>query len=170
MTLRTSDMAGPRSSRTRRGPRPVGAPTTPVSPLPAYPVRGRRGRGRSSRARQRRTSDHGRYGHPRFGHHRGLPAGPKAWGEFDAIYRPMLFAFLLKQGLREDEADDVVQDIFEKLLGKIHTYEREKSKFRTWLFSVAHHTLIDRARRRASYRKAVDGWVANILRRRTRIT
>ena len=76
----------------------------------------------------------------------------------------MLLAFLLKQGLQEDEAHDVVQDLFVKLLGKIHTYEREQCKFRTWLFSVAHHTLIDRARRRASYRKAVDGWVANILR------
>ncbi len=89
---------------------------------------------------------------------------PEYWREFDAIYRPMLFAFLLKQGLQEDEAHDVVQDIFVKLLGKIHTYDREKCKFRSWLFSVAHNTLIDRARRRASYRKAVDGWVANILR------
>ena len=41
-----------------------------------------------------------------------------------------------------------------KLLGKIHTYDRAKCRFRSWLFSVAHHTLIDLARRRASYKKA----------------
>ena len=51
-----------------------------------------------------------------------------------------------------------------KLLGKIHTYKREKSSFRAWLFSVAHNTLIDQARRRASQKKAMDGWVANVLR------
>ncbi len=63
---------------------------------------------------------------------------PERWREFDAIYRPMLFAFLRQQGLQEFEAQDVVQDIFVKLLGKIHTYDRAKSPFRSWLFSVAH--------------------------------
>ena len=38
----------------------------------------------------------------------------------------MLLAFLRKQGLKESEANDVVQDIFVKLLGKIQTYNREK--------------------------------------------
>jgi RNA polymerase sigma-70 factor, ECF subfamily len=89
---------------------------------------------------------------------------PERWREFDSIYRPMLFAFLRKPGLQDFEANDVVQDIFVKLLAKIHTYEREKCKFRSWLFSVAHNTLIDRARRRASHRKALDGWDAKLLR------
>ena len=44
---------------------------------------------------------------------------PERWREFDAIYRPMLFAYLRKRGLKESEANDVVQDIFVKLLGKI---------------------------------------------------
>ena len=51
---------------------------------------------------------------------------PERWREFDAIYRPMLLAFLRKQGLNEFEANDVVQDIFVKLLGKIQTYDRKK--------------------------------------------
>ena len=89
---------------------------------------------------------------------------PERWRQFDAIYRPMLLAYLRKQGLNEFDANDVVQDIFVKLLGKIHTYDREKCKFRTWLFSVAHNTLIDHARRLASRKKALDGWVLNVLR------
>jgi RNA polymerase sigma-70 factor (ECF subfamily) len=75
----------------------------------------------------------------------------------------MLFALLRKQGVQDFEANDVVQDVFVKLLAKVHTYERENCKFRSWLFSVAHHTLIDRARRRASHRKALDGWAAQML-------
>src|SRR5262249_19048724 len=88
---------------------------------------------------------------------------PDRWREFDAIYRPMLFAYLSKRGLKEFEASDVVQDIFVKLLGKIHTYDRAKCKFRAWLFSLAHNTLIDHARRRAAYQKALDGWVVHVL-------
>jgi RNA polymerase sigma-70 factor (ECF subfamily) len=88
---------------------------------------------------------------------------PDQWREFDSIYRPMLFAFLRKQGLNDSEAHDVVQDIFVKLLGKIHTYNRAKCKFRTWLFSLAQHTLIDKARRQATYHKALEGWVRNVL-------
>jgi RNA polymerase sigma-70 factor (ECF subfamily) len=88
---------------------------------------------------------------------------PERWREFDAIYRPMLFAFLRKQGLSEFAASDVVQDIFVKLLRKIDTYDRTKCKFRTWLFTLAQHTLIDKARRRASYNKAIEGWARNVL-------
>jgi RNA polymerase sigma-70 factor (ECF subfamily) len=85
---------------------------------------------------------------------------PERWREFDAIYRPMLFAYLRKHKLEESEANDIVQDIFVKLLAKIDTYDRTRCKFRSWLFSVAHNTLIDYARRRASQQKAVEGWLA----------
>jgi RNA polymerase sigma factor (sigma-70 family) len=89
---------------------------------------------------------------------------PERWREFDAIYRPMLLTYLRRQGLKEPEAGDLVQDIFVKLLKGIHTYDRSRCRFRTWLFGLAHNALIDRARRRASYRRALDGRVAHVLR------
>jgi RNA polymerase sigma factor (sigma-70 family) len=88
---------------------------------------------------------------------------PERWREFDSIYRPMLLAYLNKQGLEEFQAQDVVQDIFVKLLGGIQTYDRTRCRFRSWLFSLAHNTLIDHARRRAAYKRAVDGWVDHVL-------
>jgi RNA polymerase sigma factor (sigma-70 family) len=88
---------------------------------------------------------------------------PERWRDFDAIYRPMLFGFLRKQGLDEFDANDVVQDIFVKLLGKIDTYDRTRCKFRTWLFGLALNTLIDKARRKTTYNKALDGWARNVL-------
>lgn len=89
---------------------------------------------------------------------------PERWRQFDAIYRPMLMAYLRKQRLAEVDASDVVQDIYVKLLSKIQTYKREKCRFRSWLFSVAHNALIDAARRRATRKRALDGWVLNVLR------
>jgi RNA polymerase sigma factor (sigma-70 family) len=89
---------------------------------------------------------------------------PERWREFDAIYRPILLAYLNKRGLKDFEANDVVQDTFVKLLGKIQTYDRTKCRFHTWLFRVTHNTLVDHARRRASYMKAMEGWAANVLR------
>jgi DNA-directed RNA polymerase specialized sigma24 family protein len=89
---------------------------------------------------------------------------PERWRQFDGIYRPMLHGYLRKQGLKECDASDVVQDIFVKLLGKIDTYDRARCSFRTWLFRVAHNALVDAARRRASRKKALDGWVLNVLR------
>ncbi len=86
------------------------------------------------------------------------------WREFDAIYRPMLLDFLRGRHLNEADASDVVQDTFVKVLEKIETYNREKYRFRSWLFAIAHNTLIDKARRRASHQKAALGWVANVLR------
>jgi RNA polymerase sigma factor (sigma-70 family) len=88
---------------------------------------------------------------------------PERWREFDSIYRPMLLAFLRKQRLNDSDANDVVQDIFVKLLNKIQTYDPTRYRFRTWLFKVAHNTLVDQARRRASRQRAADGWVINVL-------
>jgi RNA polymerase sigma-70 factor (ECF subfamily) len=88
---------------------------------------------------------------------------PERWREFDGIYRPILLAYLRNQGLGDSEAEDVISDTFVKLLGKIQTYDRNRCKFRSWLFSVVHNTVIDHARRRAAYKKALDGWASQAL-------
>ncbi len=88
---------------------------------------------------------------------------PDRWHEFDAIYRPILFAYVRKRGLNDFDADEVVQEIFVKLLDKIRTYDRTRSRFRAWLFSVAHNAVVDSARRRAAHAKALDGWAVEML-------
>jgi RNA polymerase sigma factor (sigma-70 family) len=88
---------------------------------------------------------------------------PERWREFDDIYRPILFTYLRKQGLKDSDVKDVIQDIFVKLLRKIQTYDSTICRFRTWLFKVAQHTLIDHARRRATHQKALEGWAIHML-------
>ena len=89
---------------------------------------------------------------------------PKRWRQFNDLYRPMLMDYLRRRNLPEFDADDVVQDVFVKLISKINTYEREKCCFRSWLFAVVNHSLIDAARRKAAHVKAQEGWVVNVLR------
>lgn len=88
---------------------------------------------------------------------------PGAWRELEAVYRPILIAYLRKQGLSESESADGVQDTFGKLLGRIESYDLPKSDIRKWLFKLAQETLTDHARRRAADRGAVEGWVARML-------
>lgn len=88
---------------------------------------------------------------------------PDRWREFYAIYKPMLLSYFRRQGLADGDAHDLAQDVFVKLLRKIQTYDRTRTRFRTWLFTIARHALIDRARRLSSQRKAIDGWVERVL-------
>ena len=89
---------------------------------------------------------------------------PERWRQFDAIYRPMLLTYMRNRGLSESHAQDVVQDIFVKLLSKLNTYDRARCRFRTWLFIVANRTLIDFIRREASRKRAMEGWMVEVLR------
>ena len=58
----------------------------------------------------------------------------------DGVYR-----FILKNIRNEDDAHDIVQDAFEKLWIKVNDVSGEKAK--SYLFTIAYHTMIDKIRR-----------------------
>ena len=76
------------------------------------------------------------------------PADQASWGEFVALYQPLLLSYVRKHGVGEHDARDVVQGIFIALLRKLPKFElnRSKGRFRTWLWRVAHNAVIDHAR------------------------
>jgi RNA polymerase sigma-70 factor (ECF subfamily) len=84
-----------------------------------------------------------------------------AWAEFFAIYRPLLLAYVRKQGVLEHDADDVVQDVFARLVPALAKFEfdAQRGRFRTWLWRVTHSALADWARRRATRDRAERGWI-----------
>ena len=57
-----------------------------------------------------------------------------------------LYRFILKNMKDEEEARDVVQDAFEKIWRNVENIENNKSK--SYLFTTAYHTMIDRIRRK----------------------
>ena len=64
---------------------------------------------------------------------------------FERHHKP-LFNFFLRQSLGPDSAEDLVQDVFYKLLRHRETY-KGTSKFTTWMYKVAVNTKIDYLRK-----------------------
>jgi RNA polymerase sigma-70 factor (ECF subfamily) len=77
------------------------------------------------------------------------PADAAGWRQFVALYRPLLLAYVRRQGLRGPDADDVVQDVLARLFRALPEFElnRRRGRFRTWLWRLTRNLLIDRVRR-----------------------
>ena len=65
------------------------------------------------------------------------PADPAAWSRFVELYTPLLYGWARRVGLPEQDAADLVQDVFVQLVRKLpdFTYDRHKT-FRGWLRAV----------------------------------
>lgn len=79
------------------------------------------------------------------------------WTEFFELYTPAMRTYLLGRGVRETEADDVVQDVLAKLVSVLrgNRYDKGKSHFRTYLSHVLYHEMIDHHRRARAQREHV---------------
>ena len=76
---------------------------------------------------------------------------------FDALVRRWstpLFRHACKFARDRDQAGDLVQDIWLRVLRSLHTL-RDSARFRAWLFGIAHRVLVDRLRAQYAER-AVD--------------
>jgi RNA polymerase sigma-70 factor, ECF subfamily len=58
------------------------------------------------------------------------------------LYRPIYF-YLRKRTGRTEAADELCQTVFLKVFEKIDTYQSDKARLETWVFTIARHTLID---------------------------
>lgn len=65
---------------------------------------------------------------------------------FSALYHeyyPKIYKYTLYRVGDHHTAEDLVSEVFEKVLLKYHTYNPQKAKFSTWLFTIANNTLIN---------------------------
>jgi RNA polymerase sigma-70 factor (ECF subfamily) len=78
------------------------------------------------------------------------PRDNDAWTRFVHLYTPLLYYWLRRTGLQQDDAADLVQDVLLQLVHKLpaFTYDRTRS-FRSWLRTVTLNKLRDRCKRRA---------------------
>lgn len=61
----------------------------------------------------------------------------QAWSRFVQLYTPLVLQWVSDLSIPESEKNDVVQDVFMVLLGKISTFEYDtKQSFRGWLRTI----------------------------------
>ena len=69
------------------------------------------------------------------------PFDPEAWSRFVSLYTPLIYSWACRAGLQEQDALDLVQDVFVTLLRVLPTfsYDRDRS-FKRWLRTVTLNT------------------------------
>ena len=71
-----------------------------------------------------------------------------AWARFFDLYAGFVFSIARSKGLKEEDADDIVQIVFADLARTIPTfkYDRAKGKFRSYLIGLVHWRVKDKLR------------------------
>src|SRR5512132_1335523 len=75
-----------------------------------------------------------------------------AWQELYSGLAPMVLGYLRANGAPDPE--DVLSEVFLQVARDIARFHGEEPGFRSWVFTIAHHRLIDA--RRHSARRPVD--------------
>lgn len=63
---------------------------------------------------------------------------PEAWRRFADIYTPLVYAWARRGGLRENDAADIVQEVFRTVAAKIDDFGKGHvdGSFRGWMFAI----------------------------------
>lgn len=80
----------------------------------------------------------------------------EAWTALFNYYNPLLKYRVRRYDFSEEEVEDVVSSIFEKLVRLIKTSYDEKYAFSTWLFTICKSTTIDYTRKEAFKAKTLQ--------------
>ncbi len=73
---------------------------------------------------------------------------------------PAVLGYLRVQGAADPE--DLTNEVFLGVLGRIRTFHGDEEKFRSWIFTIAHSRLIDDRRRTARRPQITDGHGAHL--------
>ena len=63
-------------------------------------------------------------------------------------YAPAIYKYLLRLGVNAQEADQIVGDVFARLLDKLADGKGPQKNLRSYLFQIAYHLVVDDARDR----------------------
>jgi len=64
------------------------------------------------------------------------PSDQQAWRRFVDRYGPLIYAWCRRRGLQDADAEDATQEVLRRLQTGLSTFDREKGRFRAWLYRV----------------------------------
>ncbi len=77
------------------------------------------------------------------------PDDQQAWAKFVEIYTPLIFYWARRTGLQQNDAADLVQEVFAQLVQKLPEFRYQKHKsFRGWLRRVTVNKRAEQLRRK----------------------
>jgi len=81
-------------------------------------------------------------------------ADAQAWSEFIELYEPLILRFAKRRGLQEADAREIAQNVLIAVAKSVDRWrpDRQKGKFRAWLFRIARNQVINWVSKRASER------------------
>jgi len=73
-------------------------------------------------------------------------ADSTSWNEFYRLYRRLIFGFARRAGLSDADAEEVTQDVFQRVSETIHKFDPDpaKGKFRNWLLTLTRWRIADK--------------------------
>jgi RNA polymerase sigma-70 factor (ECF subfamily) len=84
---------------------------------------------------------------------------PAAWDRLVTLYAPLVYQWCRSWGLREQDATDIIQDVFQSVAVHIGTFRKERAgdTFRGWLHTITRNKVHDFFRRRVREPEGVGG-------------
>lgn len=67
----------------------------------------------------------------------------EAFGQLYDVYQPRIFNFVARRVPSVHDAEDVTEQVFEKVLRAIKAFDPERASFETWLYKIANNAIID---------------------------
>jgi RNA polymerase sigma-70 factor (ECF subfamily) len=82
-----------------------------------------------------------------------------AWDRLSLLYAPLVFHWCRRRGLREADAADIVQDVFQAVATHLLPFRKQEpaDTFRGWLRTITDNKIHDHFRRRSHETDAVGG-------------
>jgi len=87
------------------------------------------------------------------------PTDAAAWQKFVALYEPLVASWCRADGLQAADVEDVCQDVFRGVCGKIAAFERGRAggTLRGWLRTITTNAVINLGRRKAGHQAGAGG-------------
>jgi RNA polymerase sigma-70 factor (ECF subfamily) len=84
---------------------------------------------------------------------------PQGWRRLLALYGPLVYHWARQWGLQDQDASDIVQEVFHKVATHIGSFRRDRhgDSFRGWLWTITRNKVRDHYRAVAARREAVGG-------------
>ena len=72
-------------------------------------------------------------------------------------YFPKVYNFIFYRLLHREQTEDIVSEVFLKIIANINKFDPDKACFSTWIFSISNNVMIDHFRKQRRYVDMTDG-------------